>query len=87
MTGAVITPTGMPAPASLAMADFEKKSKAVNPDIEIRPWLQDFDYISAYEPADVEAQMRAAEDAGLKGWLLWNAAGEYTTQVLEKTSQ
>ncbi len=71
----------------LAMADFKTKSKAVNPDIEIRPWLQDFDYISAYEPADVEAQIRATEDAGLKGWILWNAAAEYTTQILKKTDE
>ena len=51
----------------LAMADFETKARAVNPEIEIRPWLQDFDYLSAYEPADVEAQMRAAQDARIPG--------------------
>lgn len=68
----------------LAMADFGTKARAVNPEIEIRPWLQDFDYVSAYEPADVEAQIEASQDAGLTGWILWNAAAEYTTQVLKK---
>ena len=68
----------------LAMADFVGKSRAVNPQIEIRPWLQDFDYLSTYEPEDVEAQMKAAKDAGLKGWILWNAGAEYTTEVLKK---
>jgi hypothetical protein len=68
----------------LAMADFGTKARAVNPEIEIRPWLQDFDYISAYEPADVEAQIEASQDAGLRGWILWNAAAEYTTEVLKK---
>ena len=68
----------------LAMADFGTKARAVNPEIEIRPWLQDFDYLSEYEPADVEAQMKATEEAGLKGWILWNANAEYTTEVLEK---
>ena len=71
----------------LAMADFNTKARAVNPEIEIRPWLQDFDYLSAYEPADVEAQMKATEEAGLKGWILWNANAEYTTEVLEKAGQ
>ena len=68
----------------LAMADFGTKARAVNPEIEIRPWLQDFDYISTYEPADVEAQVKATYDAGLKGWILWNAGAEYTTEVLKE---
>lgn len=68
----------------LAMADFRTKARAVNPEIEIRPWLQDFDYISEYEPADVEAQIKATNDAGLRGWILWNAGAEYTTEVLKK---
>lgn len=68
----------------LAMADFETKARAVNPGIEIRPWLQDFDYLSAYEPADVEAQIRAAQDARIPGWILWNAGAEYTTEVLKE---
>ena len=71
----------------LAMADFKTKSRRVNPDIEIRPWLQDFDYISEYEPADVKAQIQATHDAGLEGWLLWNAAAEYTTEVLKTTGR
>ncbi len=68
----------------LAMADFGTKARAVNPGIEIRPWLQDFDYLSAYEPADVEAQIKAAQEAGMPGWILWNAGAEYTTEVLKK---
>jgi hypothetical protein len=68
----------------LAMADFGTKARAVNPEIEIRPWLQDFDYVSEYEPADVEAQIKATNDAGLRGWILWNAGAEYTTEVLKK---
>ena len=72
---------------NFAMEDFKKKAKEVNPEIEIRPWLQDFDYVSDYGPADVEAQMRATYDSNLKGWLLWNAAAKYTTGVLRKESQ
>lgn len=67
----------------LAMDDFSTKARRANPEIEIRPWLQDFDYVSAYGPTQVQAQMNAARDSGVKGWLLWNAAGEYTETVLE----
>ena len=72
---------------SLAMEDFKKKAKEVNPGIEIRPWLQDFDYVSAYGPAEVEAQMKATYDSNLEGWLLWNAATKYTTGVLQRERQ
>ncbi len=42
-----------------------------------RPWLQDFD-IGAYYTADlIEAQIRAARDAGASGWILWNARNVY----------
>ena len=72
---------------NFAMEDFKKKAKEANPRIEIRPWLQDFDYVSNYGPADVEAQMKATYDSNLEGWLLWNAATKYTTGVLQKEKQ
>jgi hypothetical protein len=71
----------------LAMDDFSKKARKANPEIEIRPWLQDFDYVSAYGPTQVEAQINAARDSGIRGWLLWNAAGEYTETVLKAGGQ
>lgn len=54
---------------------------------KMRPWLQDFDYpiegFSDYGPAEVRAQIEAAESAGATGWLLWNAAGEFEVSALE----
>ena len=71
-----------------AMADFQAKAQETNPEVEIRPWLQDFDYGTPdYGPAEVEAQMRAVRDSGLTGWLLWNAASEYTEEALDGTQQ
>jgi len=70
-----------------AMEDFKTKSRRVNPDIEIRPWLQDFEYISDYGPEEVKAQMKATYDSDLTGWILWNAASQYTTSVLQKENQ
>ena len=42
---------------------------------KFRPWLQDFDYplpdLRGYTPADVRAQIDAAEEFGTAGWMLW----------------
>lgn len=51
-----------------------------------RPWLQDFDYplegYSEYGPAEVRAQIDAAEAMGVSGWILWNAAGVFQAEAL-----
>jgi hypothetical protein len=61
------------------MKDFEEEAKEANPDIEIRPWLQDFDYTEPpYGAAEVAAQMQAIYDADETGWLLWNPENLYT---------
>ena len=44
-------------------------------------------YLSArrvfvYGPAEVRAQIDAAEAMGVSGWLLWNAAGEFEAEAL-----
>jgi len=53
---------------------------------KMRPWLQDFNYpapgYSDYGPAEVRAQIDAAEAWGASGWLLWNAAGEFQVAAL-----
>jgi hypothetical protein len=48
----------------------------------IIPWLQDFSYGRTYTVAEVKAQIDAARAAGVRGFLLWNAAGVYTTDAL-----
>ena len=42
-----------------------------------RPWLQDFDIGAVYTAAKIEAQIKAARDAGASGWMLWNARNVY----------
>lgn len=70
-----------------AMNDFERAYE-VNPDIEIRPWLQDFNWGDPeYGPEEVEAQIQATYDTGHTGWLLWNAANVYTAEALEPEGQ
>lgn len=44
-----------------------------------RPWIQDFDLGAPYPAAKIEAQIKAARDAGSSGWMLWNARNVYKT--------
>lgn len=43
----------------------------------VRPWLQDFDIGAVYTSDLIEAQIKAARDAGASGWILWNARNVY----------
>lgn len=57
------------------------------PPIRFRPWLQAFkDYAFDRRPfhgAEIHAQIRAAEDFGANGWMLWNANNVYTAEGLK----
>jgi hypothetical protein len=63
-----------------------RRSRETNPNIEIRPWLQDFkDYAfdyRTYTPAEIRRQMDGAREAGGRGWLLWDPAVKYTKEAL-----
>ncbi len=65
---------------SYTMRDFRKALRGTK--TQIRPWLQDFSLQRHYTLADVKAQIRAAEKGGAKGWLLWNAAVQYSSAAL-----
>lgn len=44
---------------------------------QFRPWIQDFDIGAVYTADKIEAQIKAARDAGASGFLLWNARNVY----------
>ena len=52
------------------------------PGVRFRPWLQAFrDYAfdkREFGPAELSAQIRASEEFGSHGWLLWNPRNSYT---------
>jgi hypothetical protein len=52
----------------------------------VRPWIQDFrDYAfdrREFGATEVRAQIRAAEEAGAAGWMLWNPRNDYTAAAL-----
>ncbi len=62
------------------------RAQAVNPAIQVRPWLQDFrDYAfdgRRYAPSQIRLQMEGARAAGGRGWMLWDPAVRYTRQAL-----
>ena len=70
-----------------AKAENATLAKLENPPIS-RPWLQDFtaSYLGAgnylkYGKAEVEAQIKALNEAGINEYLLWNAGNRYTPGV------
>jgi hypothetical protein len=63
-----------------SVADFRTAVKGTN--ARVIPWLQDFSLGVAYGPAEVRAQVRAAEDTGAAGFLLWNASARYHADAL-----
>jgi hypothetical protein len=50
---------------------------------KLRPFLQDFSLGVRYTPAHVRAQIRAAEELGVRGWILWNAGNHYTWSAVQ----
>ncbi len=55
------------------------KRKLDGSALQIRPWLQDFDYfdLKPYGDAEVRAQIEAAEKVGTSGWMLWDPNNRY----------
>jgi hypothetical protein len=65
----------------IALRHGNKKVKGTR--CKIRPWLQDFSlYGVRYGPKQVRAQIQAARDNGISGYMLWNAANRYTSAAL-----
>lgn len=60
--------------------------QAVNPALEVRPWLQDFpDYAfdrRVYTADEIRLQMEGARRGGGRGWLLWDPRVRYTASAL-----
>lgn len=74
-------------PYRIVHASLEKaKQRTKLTGIVFRPWLQAFaDYAfdhRQFGKAQLGQQIKAAEDAGTEGWLLWNPRNTYPTQTL-----
>jgi peptidoglycan/xylan/chitin deacetylase (PgdA/CDA1 family) len=82
----VANPNGEPyAITRRALADFARKTNLTG--ARVVPWLQDFSLGWDYGPAEVAAQIRAARDAGMDEFILWDPAVTYTSDALEPTAK
>lgn len=52
---------------------------------KFRTWIQDFDYGGDYDAADVQAQIKGSEDAGVNSWMIWAPSNIYTRGALESS--
>ncbi|MBI4371312.1 MAG: putative glycoside hydrolase [Elusimicrobia bacterium] len=50
---------------------------------KLRPYLQDFSLGVRYTPAHVRSQIRAAEELGVRGWILWNPQNRYAWSAIQ----
>jgi hypothetical protein len=82
----VADPNGEPyAIVRRSLVDFRRRITGTG--ARIVPWLQDFSLGRSYGPAEVQAQIAAARDAGADDFLLWNAGVTYTEEALAPTAK
>lgn len=64
-----------------SLEEFQRQTKGTG--VTLVPWLQDFSYIATYGPNEVRAQVEAAENLGIKGFLLWSPRVRYHADRLD----
>ena len=68
-----------------SLPDFQKAVKGTG--ARVVPWLQDFSLGVTYGAAEVSAQIRAAKDAGIDEFLLWDPEVSYTSDGIPATAK
>jgi hypothetical protein len=63
-----------------SLEDFQKDVRGTG--ARVVPWLQDFSLGVDYGPAQVQAEIQGAHDAGIDEYLLWDPAVTYTAAAL-----
>ena len=70
-----------------AMQDALRRSEPLGKTAEIRPYLQAFTLGQPrYTAALVREQIRAAEELGIKSWVLWNPRSAYDAGIFRPKS-
>jgi hypothetical protein len=79
---------GVPAPesqpyeiVSRSLRDFQQQVNRTGRPLV--PWLQHFSLRVRYGPDEVRAQVRAAREAGIRSWMLWDPAVTYGTDLMK----
>jgi hypothetical protein len=77
----IIDPDSRPGTTvAYSLRDF--RAKLAGRRTMLVPWLQDFSLARRYTLADVQDQIQAARLEHVKGFMLWNATGQYTVKAL-----
>jgi hypothetical protein len=65
-----------------SLSDFQRVAQSTG--VRFLPWLQDFTLHGVvYGEHEVREQIRAAEELGITGFLLWNPNVRYTAAALD----
>jgi hypothetical protein len=64
-----------------SVSDAKKRlEQAGNTSTQLRPWLQDFSLGVHYGKTEIQAQIKAVNDAGIKEWIFWNPSCRYNAE-------
>lgn len=47
-------------------------------DVKIRPWIQAFNMGDIYDTAKIKVQIKASDESGGVGWMIWNPSNNYS---------
>ncbi|MGD0209873.1 MAG: putative glycoside hydrolase [Desulfomonilia bacterium] len=67
-------------PYRFVFSGIKRMKELVGEEVVIRPWLQSFPLrvTRGFGPKYIQTQIKAANDAGGTGWLLWSPGNHYT---------
>lgn len=86
--GDILAGRATSAPSGITATTTPQQLRPAGKTAKLRPWLQDFDLNVDtargihYDAGKIRAQIKAAEDSGSSGWLLWSPTNIYTKDAL-----
>jgi hypothetical protein len=63
-----------------SVSDAKKRLTAASSATQLRPWLQDFSLGVRYGRAEIQSQIKAVNDVGIKEWIFWNPSCRYSIE-------
>lgn len=62
------------------VSDAKKRLDKMGGSAGLRPWLQDFSLGNHYGRDEIQAQIKAVNDAGINEWIFWNPSCRYQVE-------
>jgi hypothetical protein len=63
-----------------SVSDAKQRLEGASSVAQLRPWLQDFSLGIHYGRNEIQAQIKAVNDAGIKEWIFWNPSCRYNIE-------